>query len=350
MPGKTKQPPITNVKNPELEAVIAEFAGKKPDQALQTRLLVEFLKAQFIVPVEFPKDTDPRLLMKMRQGRPLDKGEQIRTLPVILKNDKTGKTAAPAFTSSAEIKDGSHFKILLQVPAAQVVQVLLSNPSIANIFVNPQTKGLLLNRAFAEACDKVLKSGADPAHIKQVQMTVPEYIAFNRRQVERILLPKRLYGEKAAFMTELDEKREAVVIEAYKKLYNDKVPFPYKDEDFRVMPLSISETVTAVVIEYPKEKLVYGQALSAYLIYDAERELPGFYLIEKGEPGENNVLCSIDRMGKFEEQMTAPSEGNELSGVLDLFGEEQENYDLAHASDALKTEWQDAENGESRLS
>lgn len=312
-----------NLDNSALQEAITEYTASKNDLKKLQGVVELFENADVIVPVAFPKNVDMKIVLKMLRGEPVKKGEGIPLLPVTM-SDPKGNKFAPAFTSRDQILETKDFPFMIKVPAKQVIKTALNEKMGLNgVLLNPQTSGFLFKKqAFEDDLSKIAAQQTQKQQIKKVSKE--EFVLIARNSVEKNVIPKILFEEKAAFVEKLDEHREALMLELYSKPYGDKLPSPYTEEDFNVMVLDINEETTAVCMELPQKNVIPKLALSAYIVLNPQTEEVHYYMIEKGQQGEDNVLCNITPEGKHQELMTAPPVGSELSAVLDLIREEKE--------------------------
>lgn len=312
-----------NLDDSALQKAIAEYTASKNNLKKLQEVVQIFENVDVIVPVAFPKDADMKIVLKMLRGEPLKKSEGIPMMPITF-SDQKGNKFAPAFTSKEQIVETKDFPFMIRVPAKQVIKTALNEKmGLAGVLLNPQTSGFLFRKqTFVDDLSKVAAQQAQKQKIKKVSKE--EFLIIARNSVEKSLIPKMLFTEKAAFVRKLDEQREALLLELYSKPYGDKLPSPYTAEDFSVMVLDINEETTAVCMELPQKNLIPQLSMSAYIILNPQTEEVYYYMIEKGQPGEDNVLCNITPEGRHQELMTAPPVGSELSAVLDLIREEKE--------------------------
>ncbi len=311
--------PAYNLDNAGLETAIADYNASKNDLKKLEELIRIFRNAQVIVPVAFPKKADVRVVMKMLNGIPLKKGEEFPLFPLTV-TDTNGNKYAPAFTSREKIQETKDFPYMIPVPASQVIEnTLKSKADLAGILLNPQTGGFIFRKkAFETDFSKMPRR-----EVKKVSKQ--EFTVLARNTVEKGQIPHLLFERKGDFVRELEERGAEYLKELYAKPYGDKIPSPYTIEDFSVMSLNINEETTALCIELPaKTGMAVHMARSAYIVWNPQTDEVYYYMIEKGQRGESDVLCNITPEKKHQELMTAPPVGSELTAVLDLIREEKE--------------------------
>ncbi len=310
-----------NVNNSKLEELIAQCQESKNDLNKLDETITLMKRSQVIVPVSFPKGTDPRLVVKILKGEPLRKNEAVNFIPVSM-TDKEGNKFSPVFTSRDKIKETKDFPFMIRVSAGFVIEnIKRDETNYAGMIVNPQQNGLIIRKkAFTDDLSKVASQGK--LEIKKV--TKAQFTVLARNSVEKVELPKALFTRKGGFIDELEDRGEEFICDIYSKPYGDKVPSPYTSEDFNVLSLNINDETQAYCIELPRKGLAPHIATNAYIVWNPVAEKAYYYMIEKGEKGEDDVLCCVTPDGRHEEQMTAPPTGSELTAVLDLINEDQE--------------------------
>lgn len=299
--------------------------------------LIAFMKAlknaKFLVPVDFPKEINPEVLKKMQNNEPLEPSELPRMVPVVFTN-KAGNRLAPAFSSRKQLPENMDFKAILPVEFAAVLQVamaedvntkgILVNPNTTRLILNPNLLVLMKKVVDGEEVEKVLQeSGNAKQGQKEIKMTADQFHVFIRRNMEVGIIPKRMFAEKEAFLEELEEKREQMILEIYKSAYKDPVPFPYTESDFDVMMLDISDTLSVTSIGLPAKNLAPGICSSVYLIKNPQTGELRYYTIEKTKEEDASKLGQVLEDGTYTVLGDAPAPGCEISGILEMLQAEE---------------------------
>ncbi len=322
MNKKLLSSPSYNLNNAALEGAIEDCMATKNDAKKLEILLNIFRDSQVIAPVSFPKDADRTVVMKLLSGQPIKKSENIPLFPVMVK-DSEGRKYAPVFTSRDKIQEVKDFPYMVKITADQVIRNLQNEKlELEGIMINPQGKGFIIRKKAFDIDFSKQPVQQPQQEIKKVSKE--EFGVLARNSVEKSVFPKRLYEEKGAFVAELEDRGTDLLCELYGKPYGDKVPNPYTADDFSLMSLNIDDETTAVCIELPARGLAPHLGMSAYVIWNPMKDEVFYYLIERGESGQANVLCNVTPDGTHQELMTAPPVGSELTAVLDLIREEKE--------------------------
>ena len=320
MDKKILEKPTFDLDNTALECAIVDYTVTNNDLKKLQELINVFRESQVLVPVAFPQNIDIELVKKMLRGEPLTAAENFPLFPVTM-SDQQGNKFAPAFTSRDKVLEAKDFPYMIRVSAGQVIANALNEKmELTGILLNPQTSAFIFRKeAFTIDFSKIQQQ-AQRSQVKKISRD--EFVLIARNSVEKNLIPKQLFAERAEFVKQLEEGGEAFLRDLYGKPYGDKVPNPYTTEDFGIMALDIDEETSAICLELPKKNVIPGIAMSAYVIMNPKTNEVHYYMVEKGQPGEDDVLCNITPEGKHQELMTAPPTGSELSAVLDLIREE----------------------------
>ncbi len=326
MEKKYVNPEALEIDNQELERAMNRYMEEKTPDGLVA--LMEALKsATFLVPVDFPKEIDPNILEKMRRKERLKPGELPQMLPVLVVNQEKVRFA-PAFVSKEHLPKEHNYKVIMTVDFPAVLKVARSKEvNASGIILNPATTRLILNPNLLELMEKVvqgtpakeaLQAVAKPAQNREVRMTHDQFHVFVRRNVEVNLLPKMLFQEKGAFMERISRGREQAVMNLYKSLYKDKLPFPYTERDFDVMDLEISDTLSITALGLPEKNLAPGVCQSVYLVWNPKTDEVQYYIIEKTKEADVNKMGRVLPEGQYQVIGDAPAHGSEMSSIIEM--------------------------------
>ena len=307
-----------DINNDALEAAMQELI-KENNKDNMVKMMDLMRTARFLVPAEFPKNMSREITEKLARGEVLDPKEAPQMYPVIVQNSK-GERFVPGFTSRKHIPEGAKYQAILNVRIQEIIRVATDERVKVNgILLNPETTKMILHPQFIDTMKKILEN--QPA-TREVKMTKEQFEAFARKNTEWSVIPKSIFSEKKGFMDKLDERREDFIAELYRKPYGDKIPCPYSAKDFDVMVLNINEETCVASIDLPERGAVVQLALSMYIVWNPKTDDMHYFMIEKGQPQQSNVLCSITEDGKHQELQTAPTQGSELVAILELLQEQ----------------------------
>ena len=148
---------------------------------------------------------------------------------------------------------------------------------------------------------------------KDVQISSEDKIA-------RDVLSKRFYEDRQGFMDRIGSEKEAFAFACYREAWlkerGDGTAFPYRQEDFGVIALNISDTLHMARIGLAEGGAVKGLCLSVFCCYNPRSGEGIYYLIIKGAPKQKNKLLTVDEQGVCAEIGEAPDEGSELYDLM----------------------------------
>ena len=242
----TDQSVTIYVNNDELEQLINIYKEDKNAEAFN-RVINKLVGCRILVPA----NVDPN--MKKPMPCMLRAGENDMFLPV--------------YTSLKHVPKEPKSAAILNMPYLSSNGLVLSaKENIKGIVVNPFTDNIILKpdliRKIAEV-EELKKKGAQP-----VKMSGDQYMVFERLNFEKKFLPKTLFEEGRALFERLDERKEAVIDELFEQSYQQKRMYPYLEEDFSVMLLTISEDLTVARIEFPTKDVAAGVAYRGFLCWN----------------------------------------------------------------------------------
>jgi hypothetical protein len=318
MEKKLKNEKALEINNQALEDAMALLTQEKNKENM-AKFMGVLAGARVLVPAEFPKNMDKETIGRLVRGEKFEKGEAPRMFPMIVQNPQ-GDRFAPAFTSRKHIPEDQNYQAILNVPFEEVLRVSSDEKlNLKGILLNPSTDKMVLHPQFIDAMKK-LKAAAPKT--REIKMTKEQFQVFARKNTEWGIIPKSVFTQKADFMKRLDEERADCIAAMYRQPYGDKIPCPYTEKDFDVMVLNISEEVCVASIELPEKLAAPQNALGIYIIWNPTNDDMHYFLLEKGQPDQDNVLSCVTPDGKHQELQTAPPTGSELTAILQLLEEE----------------------------
>lgn len=327
---------IPELKNEAVEEAMKAFLADKTNQTM-AKLMAVMRDARFLVPADFPPDVKKQVIEKAKRGEKVDIKTAPRMLPIIVQN-QNGEHFAPAYTSREQMKTDAKYPAILNVTIDELLRIgSAPQLKLKGIILNPDTDKMILHPKFIDAMKQVKAAQAQQAaqpqpqpgaqeqgQAKEIKMSRAQFELFARRTCEWGIIPGAVHKEKAEFMKKLEEQQGRFMAALYRQPYGDKIPCPYSEKDFDIMILDIDEETCVASIELPKQNLAPQMAASMYIVWNPKNDEMHYFTIEQRPQGEDNVLCGFGENGKREELQTAPTAGNEISAVLDLVREEQE--------------------------
>lgn len=244
-----------------------------------------------------------------------------KPLPCLLRAGN-GENMLPIFTGFKHTEKAPKSQGIMNMPyLAANEMVVKSNGEISGIVINPFTDNLVFTKVLVQKIAEVeamKKNG-----VKQVKMTDAQYAVFERMQFEKSFLPKKFFADGKQFMRDLDERREAYLDVLFEESYQQKRMYPYLEEDFSLMVMTISEDLTVARIELPDRNLAPGVSLRAFLAWDDKKKEARYFTIDIGKENTSRVLAEVTGDCKVISHGRAPEDGGELQRVVDLVTGEQ---------------------------
>ncbi|MFV0465231.1 MAG: SseB family protein [Lachnospiraceae bacterium] len=296
------------------------------------RLLIDQARRTvFLVPALVQSEEDRKLIQaqsKQNPGAQFKLPEHIKPAPTIIKN-KEGLTFLAIYTSAPQIPKEPKSDIMMNMPFRGAYLLALNEKmNISGIVLNPFSENLLFNKDLLTAIRKEEEAvEAGKQQINQTQMTPQQIQVMLRQKAEFSEIPRRLFDENSNFMEELKTKKGRFIHEIYQSVFTDGKLCPYQESEFDLMSLNISEQLQLTVVDLPEIKTA---ALLCYRIYITNNPVSGevhYFTIEKGrDKGELN-LGSVDSEGRHTVYGPAPVEGAEISRIMELIQNEQNQVD-----------------------
>ncbi len=310
-----------------MEAAMKGYITDKTPANMAT-LMQGLISSRFLVPVEFPKKMGKELVEKLKRGEKVTPQELPRMLPILLKN-KQDEHFVPAYTSKEQLPKEHNYMAIMPVAFKDILRVAqVKEYKIKAICLNPHTDNLLLGDKFIKMMEEVCngaaidavmeKNGLGKVQSQKVTMTIEQFHGFARRNVEVGLLPKFVFDNKETFLDTLEEKGEQMIFEMYKSVYRANIPFPYEESDIDIMTLAIRDDLTIVSIGLPSKNYVPGSCSLAYIAWNPKTNDVQYYVITKVTDKETDNLGQVTPDGKYHIIGDAPSQGSEISAILEL--------------------------------
>jgi len=297
MEKKTLDPSVTiHVNNDELEQLIAAYTSNKNAETFN-RVITKLVTCRLLLPGTMNSNTKT-------------------PSPYLLKAGETDMYL-PIFTSLKHVQKAPKSQAILNMPYMHTnAMVLNAKEDVKGIVINPFTDNILLKKDLLQniaGIEEMKQKG-----MGQLKLTGEQYLVFERMNFERRFLPKRLFDEGQGFFERLEERKEAFLDELYEESYQQKRMYPYLEEDFSVMLLTISEELKVARIEFPTKDMAPGVAIRGFLSWNPKNAVGHYFLIEQGKEPDTKIFSEITRELKYVSYGQAPVDGMELQRVLDL--------------------------------
>jgi len=322
---------IQELKNPEAVELIKKFAEEKNNENL-TALINRLEVSRVLVPC------------KLAKGK--EEGSFV-PVPYSL-NAQDGEISQPVFTDKDQMEKAPNFQITIVLPFIEVVNIVLSNENNnTSIVVNPFGQAIVLKRELLEQIIKVINAKAEIVKMARsipnakqevvmdedgnitakLKMTEEQYIHFERTRFEMGCLPAKLYTEGEEFINKVAEEREEYIDKLFEESYKDVRMYPYLTDEFKVMVMAVSDTLSIVTINMPKRDAGAAIAEVIYLSWDKETKEGRYFAIVGGKKKGTREVVEIVKKAKAvkgPEHLApkfigeAPAEGTEISWLMNM--------------------------------
>ncbi len=289
---------MNDIDNTKLEQAMQAYISQQDKENLM-KLVLALQGAQLFVPA---------------MAVPQEKSFQ----PYVLRN-KEGILYMPAFTCQAKLAEGRRYQGALKLHYRQCVSMLLDHPTmIEGIALNPHTDNLMLKTQMLELSRKMEQ---EAPQMKTASIKLDDFRKIMRHDVEFHLIPKILYEKKLEF---LDTLSGETLCELYKKPYTamkQEQHYNHTKDDFEIMELNIKDELNIMQIMLPSKYLFQTNCREIYIAWNPKTERVGYYMLEKGTDQEEEqfFLDIVKEDGSCEKLEDAPSEGNVLNRIMELF-------------------------------
>ena len=245
--------------------------------------------------------------------------------PYIIKNPQ-GDLYMPTYTSIKKFPEDQKYQGMLKLSYKQCVSMLLDSPTLVQgMVLNPYADNLILKTQMLELSRKVEQQVQ--ARRKSVTMKLEDFHMVTRHFVEFKQIPEKLFTQKMEFTQSVTGE---LLCEMYKEPYTQagqEGQCTYTPDQFEIMELNIKEDLNIMQIVVPSRHLYKTNCREIYLVWNPQTEETGYYVVEKGtEPdGKTFYLDVVKKDGGSERLEEAPSEGNVMNRIIELFEASQED-------------------------
>ena len=302
--------------NKKLEKMLEKMKRQKIN-SISEEMMAELSKAKLVLPGILPRNISPEAMRQFidsqNTNKPLPQG--VNPKPCIIQSSQ-GESFLPLFTSTQEMNKGDNsFPLFLNVTFDMATEMMRDNPDLAGVVINPFTHNLLMKM------NREKMSKEQPEETGEI--TLEQYHALARRQMESAYLPSRLFQEKGAFAEALSREKGRLMRELYEEIYQQEIACPYTEEDFEFITLNISEDFMVSQIIMP-EKNRYPQLCRSVIYgFDREKNKIWYYAIVYEGREKPLSLVRVQENGEPENLGEAPPEGSEITRVMELMQEEK---------------------------
>ena len=296
--------------NQKLENMLDEMRARTSEKKLPEDFIAMLKESDVIVPAIMPAGTDPEILHKLMEYSDKNMGlpPEANPQPCVLQNP-AGQKYLPVFTSEEQVRNApkeSKFPLLMTMPFASCLQLLKQTEELSGIAVNPYSHNILFTPN-AES-----KDGK-----KTVEVTIEQFHHLTRQRLESNYLPLQLFKRKQELFDDLRTRQGECMKELYNAVYDTEVACPYTEDDFEFMSLQISDELQIMQITMPKENAYPMTCPSVIVVWDAAAEEIYYFAIVAKDQNDRHIM-RVEKNGTPVDCGVAPTEGSELSAVIDL--------------------------------
>ena len=300
-PDKPLDPNMTiEVNNDELEVLLVNYAKEQNADALNA--LVKHIH-------------DCRILV------PANVNEEKKPIPCYIRN-QNGQLFLPVYTSKAQIPKEPKSPAIINMPFMAANKLVMNGePKCDGIVINPFTNNLIFKTELVKRIDEVEEVQKKIPKPQMLKLSPKEYVLFERNQFEYRFFPKKLFELGEEFVDTLCADREAYIDTLYEESYQQKRLYGLLEEDFSVMPMTISEDLLMIRIDMPERDMNPNSCERVYIAWEKNGRKGRYFTIEKAKTGP--LLGEVLPDGKHVSHGPAPVEGAELQALIDMVHEEQ---------------------------
>lgn len=329
-PNKLSPQMTLEVKNEEAKALIAAFNNNKTNETL-TALINYMVNRRVLVPAGMD--------------------ENKRVLPMTL-TDPNGKIVQPVMTDKSFIPEKPKAPGIINLGFMEMVDIVLKEPKLDALGINVFTEGVILTKPLLqqihdneaakaarqqEALKAAEKSGFTPINVpgaqnveliknedgtvtQRFQLSAEDYIHFERVRFETELFPTMIIKKGQELIDGLCDRRAEYLDQLFEESYTNKRMYPYLPEEFKVVPMHVSDDQEILNITMPEQHLKNGVAQSIFVIWNTQEKTFRYVAFVMGEKKKRNAMEIPIYDGKYGKPIMigeAPAEGTELAWVVD---------------------------------
>lgn len=304
--------PEQKIDNAALEEAIAVFReDKEKDSYVRVMEILE--KSMVLVPSMPLEKPTPELIEQLQAGKPIPFPKDAKIVPCLLKKE-TGEQALPIFTSLDQIPPERKSPAVIAMPFMSCVAMFMENQDkVAEVVINPFTEMMILTRSILEVANKRRKAAAE---VKTVQLTKEQFRNFAHNRVALYLLPKYLFENGFKGLEELQREEGALLMRFYEEVYPKGEACPYRENDFSLMILNITDNIQLTRLDMPDETEKKRLCYRAYAVWKRDTEEVLYYALESTQDGK--VIARVTADGGHEILESAPDNGAEIEAIMRL--------------------------------
>lgn len=305
----------SKIDNSKLDILIADFMQSRTNENF-AKIMEQLEKAVVYLPTMMPENLDEETAALLKEGKGAKLPKDTKILPCLLKKEN-GEQALPIFSSPKYIPKERTSPALLALPFFTCVSMALANVERVQVIVlNPFTNNIVLPKQILEVAQK----RSQMLQTKTVKLTEPQFHQFAQRRLCYELLPVFLFDKQKGGLEELQKEEGKFLLSLCASIYPKELKPPYREDDFSLMTLNVTENMQITRIDLPEKNMEQGSCYRIYAVWKQEEQKILYYTIEKAEKG--NVIGRVYADRKHELMGEAPDNGAEIETIMNLAAKE----------------------------
>ncbi len=246
-----------------------------------------------------------------------------RIQPYVIKN-KEEEMYVPAFTSVSKFPEDQSYEGMQKLKYKQCVSMLLeSGDVVQGLVLNPYSDNLMIKKQMLELSNQIEQ---EMPKFQTTTIKLDDFRMITRYNVEFRKIPGELFGKKLEFIKGLSAE---TLCDMYRHPYtevNQEEHFEFTADDFDIMELDVREDMNIMQIMLPSKHLFQTNCREMYIVWNPQTEWICCYVVEKAADPQNGefLLKEIRWDGSWVNLKEAPSEGNVMNYVMELFEASQQ--------------------------
>ena len=299
------------IDNRQLEQAAEMFAKDRTKENF-VKIMEHLEKAVVYVPTMMPDNLDQETMDNIRGGKGVKLPKDAKILPCLLKK-ASGEQALPVFSSLKQVPPDKKSPAIMALPFFNCVSMAMANKEqVQAVVLNPFTQNVTLPPQILEIAQK----RGQAAKPREVKLTEKQFHQMANGLVAYQLLPVFLYEKQKEGLERLQQEEGKFLTSLYTSVYPKEIRMPYRDDDFSLMTLNVTEDMQITRIDMPEANLNKGLCCRIYVVWKRESEELSYYTIEKAENG--NMIGRVYADKKHESVEAAPDNGAEIETIMNL--------------------------------
>lgn len=308
------------IDNSQLEALIETFAKDRTNENF-VKVMEQLEKSVLYVPALMPENLDKEALECLREGKGTKLSENAKIRPILLQKT-SGEQALPVFSSLKQVPKDKKNPAMLAAPFFHCVAMAMANQEkVQMIVLNPYTHNIILPPKLLEVAQKrsqQIQAQAQPK-TQKVKLTEKQFHQMANGIFSYTVLPSFLFDKKKEGLEQLQREEGKFLSARFAAVYPKEIRMPYREEDFSLMTLNVTEDMQITRIDMPEttpDKELPPLCCRIYVVWKRETEELLYYTIEQA--GNGSMIGRIGPDKKHETLEAAPDNGMEIETIMKL--------------------------------